>query len=62
MCPWIECGEPIVEELADGPEAVEWLEGAVRRSGDSYWGASVYMVEELNPVLAGYPSCVLGYE
>jgi hypothetical protein len=36
MCPWIDCGEPIVEELADGPEAVEWLEGAVRISGDSY--------------------------
>lgn len=59
-CPWIECGEPICDEFADGPDA-EYVEGAARSSGDSmYCGASAYIVFEPIPVLLGY--CSLGYE
>ena len=37
MCPGIELGEPMAEDAAEGPDAVEYAEVVARRSGDS-WG------------------------
>lgn len=54
ICPWIECGIPIAEEVAEGPGCIEPFPGIARRyDGWTNWGAAAYLADELNPVARG---------
>jgi hypothetical protein len=36
LCPEFEYGEPMVDDEAEGPDAVDRFEGGARSSGESY--------------------------